>query len=120
MKEEIKLQEIIVQGLNEKKGKDIVVLDLDGIPESVTRAFVICTGSSTTQVSALADSVVEEVRKKIGEKPWHIEGKTNSQWILIDYVSVVVHVFLNEYREFYGIEELWNDAVKIDVSKDLA
>jgi ribosome-associated protein len=105
-----KLINSIIKGLEEKKGFDIKSMDLTQIPNAVTSVFVICSGTSTTQVEGLADSVLEEVYKGAKEKPWHIEGFENKEWILIDFVDVVVHIFLPEIREFYGIEELWADA----------
>lgn len=114
MAKKIKLKDPIVEfaihGLQEKKGKDITVLDLSGIHTAVCKYFVVCSGDSTTQVQALADSVEEEVRKATGEKPWHTEGYDNKEWILIDYADVVIHIFLPEVREFYGLEDLWADA----------
>ncbi len=100
----------IIEGLKEKKGTDIVILDLRKTKGAVCDFFVICNGSSTTQVEALSDSVVKTVRDNLNEKPWHIEGFENKEWILLDYVNVVVHIFLPEIRDYYGIEELWADA----------
>jgi ribosome-associated protein len=100
----------IIKGIEEKKGLDIVALDLSGIPGAICKSFVLCNGNSGTQVEAIADSVIDEVRKGIGEKPWHVEGYTNKEWILIDFVDVVVHVFQPDIRDFYGLEELWADA----------
>ncbi len=100
----------IINGLREKKGKEIVTLDLREINSSVTDFFVICTGDSNTHVNALIDSVEDEVRKSLGDKPWHVEGTTNGEWVLLDYVNVVVHVFQREIREHYNIEGLWADA----------
>ncbi len=91
-----------------KKASDIKVLDLRKLT-SITDYFVICTGASDTQVKAIADAVVDG-SKRIGERPWHKEGFTNRSWVLLDYVDVVVHIFLNETRKFYGIEKLWGDA----------
>ncbi len=105
-----KLINSIIKGLEEKKGFDIKSMDLTHIPNAVTGMFIICSGSSTTQVDSLADSVVEEAYKAAKEKPWHIEGLENKEWILVDFVDVVVHIFLPEVREFYGLEELWADA----------
>ena len=104
------LAEMIIKGIQEKKGKDIVCLDLRNIDNSVSDFFVICEGTSTTQVEAIARSIEETVTKSAGEKPWHSEGKENAEWILMDYVSVVVHVFQNEVRSFYNLEGLWADA----------
>ena len=105
------LAELIVHGMQEKKAENIVVMDLRNVSNSVTDFFVICQAESTTQVAAIADSIWEEVRKATGEKPWHSEGFDNAQWILLDYVNVVAHVFQPEARYFYNIEKLWGDAV---------
>ena len=102
--------EFVVQGLLEKKGKKIVCLDLTQLDGAVCDYFIICHADSTTQVSALAESVEDTVRIEMGEKPWNSEGQTNSTWILLDYSNVVVHVFQRETREFYNLEELWADA----------
>lgn len=104
------LVDIVVKGIQEKKGKDIVCVDLREIHNAVCDYFVICHGDSTTQVQAIADSVEEETRKLTNEKPWHKEGHENAQWILLDYVSVVTHVFHREARDFYSLEKLWADA----------
>ncbi len=118
--EETKLLDAIIHGIEEKKGTDIVILDLDAIPNSICSKFVICTGTSSTQVEALADSITEEVQKALSIKPWHVEGYENKQWILIDYIDIVVHVFQPEIREYYGIEELWADAALTRVEPLLA
>jgi ribosome-associated protein len=106
----VNLTDIIVDALQEKKGHDIVVMDLRTLPHAVCDYFVICSGNSSTQVSALADSVDHLVKKKMGEDAWHTEGYQNAEWILLDYVNVVVHIFQPEARKFYGIEKLWADA----------
>jgi ribosome-associated protein len=100
----------VIKGIQDKKGINIVCLDLRNIKNAVCDWFVVCHGDSNTQVEAIADSVIEEVRKSTGEKPWHKEGTENAYWVLVDYVDVVVHVFYREAREFYGIESLWADA----------
>ncbi|MEX0884542.1 MAG: ribosome silencing factor [Cyclobacteriaceae bacterium] len=105
------LSKIIVKGMEEKKASDIVVMDLREINSSVTDFFVICSGSSDTQLEGISKSVEDEVSKSNKEKPWKSEGKTNRQWILMDYVNVVAHIFLKEKREFYQLEDLWGDAV---------
>jgi ribosome-associated protein len=105
-----KLINSIIKGLEEKKGFDIKSMDLTHIPNAVTGVFIICSGNSTTQVEGIASSVLDEVYKGAKEKPWHTEGFENKEWILIDFVDVVVHIFLPEVREFYGLEELWADA----------
>ena len=105
-----KLLSAIVKGILDKKGKEVVTLDLRKVGSRVCDYFVICHGDSTTQVSALGGNVENEVRKLTGEKPWHSEGFQNSEWVLLDFVNVVVHVFLNEKRTFYNLEKLWGDA----------
>ncbi len=104
------LAETVVKGMQEKKAEDIVILDLKSIRGAVSDYFVICSGNSDKQVDAIADSVEEQVYKDRAEDPWHREGKENKEWILLDYVNVVVHVFQTEKRKFYGLEELWGDA----------
>ena len=109
------LCDTIVEGMQEVKAKDIVVLDLREIESAVCDYFVICTGESSTQVDGISSSVSRHTRKEIGEKPWRIEGKNNSEWVLMDYVSVVAHIFYKETRSFYEIEDLWADAVRNDI-----
>jgi ribosome-associated protein len=104
------LSEIIIKGIQEKKGKNIVSLGLKNIEHAVTDYFIVCHGTSNTQVQAIAESVEDEVRKAIGVKPWHREGLQNSEWILLDYVDVVVHIFQENIRSFFQIEKLWADA----------
>lgn len=105
------LSKYIVKGIQEKKGTNIVILDLKGIGNAIADYFIICTGTSDTQIDAISDSVEKEVHEAADEKPWHREGFQNKEWILLDYVNVVVHVFKNDVRSFYGLEELWGDAV---------
>ena len=100
----------IIKAIQEKKGENIISLDLRKIPEAVSDFFIICEGASTTQVKAIADSVEEEVRKNCDELPYKHEGRQNYQWVLIDYVNVVVHVMLPENRRFYKLEDMWSDA----------
>lgn len=104
------LAELAVRGLQDRKGQDIVVLNLKELKNAVADYFIICSASSDTQLDALARSVEEEVEKVTGEAPWQSEGRTNREWVLLDYVDVVVHVFLRERRQFYALEELWGDA----------
>lgn len=113
------LADIIVKGMQEKQGSDIVKLDLSGIPNSITDYFVICHGASRTQVDALADSVQAEVKKAIGVLPMHKEGFENCEWVLLDYFDVVVHIFQSEKREFYQLEKLWADAPRVNVSDSI-
>jgi ribosome-associated protein len=105
----------IVEGMQENKAKDIVVLDLREISGAVCDFFVICSGESSTQVDGISSSVVRHTRKALREKPWSVEGKSNKEWILLDYGSVVAHIFYKETREFYDLEELWADAKRTDV-----
>jgi ribosome-associated protein len=104
------LCKLVVKGMQEKKAIDIVVMDLRDIKNAISDYFVICSGTSDTQIDAIADSVEEEVFKASKINPWHEEGKMNREWILLDYVDVVVHVFNKERRVFYDLEQLWGDA----------
>ena len=101
--------EVAVAGLQEKKGNNIVSIDLRNIGSAFADFFVICHGSSNRQVDALADSVEEEMRKVLGEKPKHREGGEAAEWVLLDYYNVVIHIFSEEKRKFYALEELWGD-----------
>lgn len=105
-----KLCDTIVEGMQENKAKDITVLDLRKIPGAVCDFFIICSGDSNTQVDGISTSIQKYTRKEIKEKPWHIEGKNGSEWILLDYVNVVVHIFYKELRSHYDLEDLWADA----------
>lgn len=100
----------VIEGIEEKKGRSIVVADLSKIETAPGKFFVICTGGSPQQVEAVADSVEELVRKQTGEKPAAIAGRENAQWVAMDYGTVMVHVFLPEPREYYDLEHLWDDA----------
>ncbi|HAI75550.1 MAG TPA: ribosome silencing factor [Microscillaceae bacterium] len=105
------LSRLVAQGMQEKKGEDILILDLQHVKQAVADFFVICSGNSNTQVDALMDAVEETVYKYVQENPWHKEGNENKEWILLDYVDVVAHIFRKDRREFYALEELWSDAV---------
>jgi ribosome-associated protein len=105
-----KIFKTIVHAIQEKKGENIVSLDLRKIPEAVADFFIICEASSGTQVKAIADAVEEEVKKSCGELPYKHEGRQTLQWVLIDYVNVVVHVMMPENRRFYKLEDMWSDA----------
>jgi ribosome-associated protein len=100
----------VVEGIFEKKGQNILKIDLRKLENRIADYFVICHGSSVTQVDSLCDSVEDTVRKVAGEKPLHVEGLENCYWVLIDYGNVIVHIFLEEYRNFYSLESLWADA----------
>lgn len=110
MIEEKELLKNIIEGIQERKGKSITHVDMSAIEDATTRGFVICTGSSTMQVSAIADSVREYVQEKLSVKPYNYDGYRNSQWIVLDYGTIYVHVFLPEFRELYNLEDLWSDA----------
>ncbi len=101
---------VIIKGIDNVKGEDIQLLDLREIENTVCDYFIICSGNSNTQVNAISSSVQKTVSKEIKDKPWHIEGQINSEWVLMDYVDVVVHIFNEETREHYKIEELWEEA----------
>jgi ribosome-associated protein len=105
-----KIFKTIIHAIGEKKGENIVSLDLRKIPEAVADFFIICQAGNTTQLRAVADFVEEDVKNKCMEIPYKHEGKQGQQWILIDYVNVVVHVMLPEPRKFYQLEEMWSDA----------
>jgi ribosome-associated protein len=100
----------VILAMQEKKGKSIISLDFQKIPDAVTKYFVVCHGTSKTQARAIFDNVIEKVKKNCSIPPYHREGYINSEWLLIDYADVVVHVFVEESRNFYDIESLWADA----------
>lgn len=108
--EQEQLRDAIIEGMQEKKAKDIVWIDLRNLKNSVADFFVICHADSRTHIESIARSIEEFVYKKLGEEPLHSEGQTNAEWILLDYFTVVAHVFLQDKREFYGLERLWADA----------
>jgi ribosome-associated protein len=110
------LSKVIVKGMEEKKASDILVMDLRNIKNTVTDFFVICSGNSDTQIDAISKSVEEQVHKAGEQSAWKVEGRSNGQWILMDYVNVVAHIFLQDKREFYGLEELWGDAKTIRIN----
>ena len=109
-----KIFKTIIHAIQEKKGEKIVSLDLKKIPEAVTDFFIICEATNNIQLKAIADSVEVEVKKKCGELPYKHEGRQGEQWILIDYVNVVVHIMLPEPRKFYRLEEMWSDASAVE------
>jgi len=100
----------IIKGIEQVKGEKICILDLREIENTVCDYFIVCEGNSNTQVNAIAGSVQKTVSKALKDKPWHVEGEGNAEWILLDYVNVVVHIFQKQIREFYDIESLWGDA----------
>jgi ribosome-associated protein len=105
----------IIFGIEDVKGIDLNIMDLTGIANTVCRYFIICTGTSNTHVTAIVNSIRKNVSKQLKEKPFSIEGNENQEWVLIDYVDVVVHIFQREIREYYDIENLWGDAKIINV-----
>lgn len=113
-----KILKVIIAAIQDKKGEHIITLDLRKITEAVSDFFIVCEASSTTQVKAIADWVEVSVKKECGEIPYKHEGHSASQWILIDYVNVVVHVFLSETRKFYKLEEMWSDGVAIEEAQE--
>jgi ribosome-associated protein len=100
----------IILGIENVKGEDIHQLDLRELDNTPCDFFIVCSGNSNTQVTAIVNSIQKTVSKKLSEKPFHTEGLDNAEWVLLDYVNVVVHVFQNSIREYYNIEELWGDA----------
>ena len=120
-KEKTSIDELIttiIGGIEEVKGKEIIILDLREIENTVCDYFIVCEGTSNTQVNAIVSSIQKQVSKTLKDKPWHIEGSDNAEWVLMDYVNVVVHVFQKHIREYYDIESLWGDAktTKIETS----
>ena len=100
----------IIEGIEEVKGEDINILDLRDIENNVCQYFVVCSGNSNTQVRAISSSVQKVVSKALHEKPWHVEGQETSEWVLMDFVDIVVHIFQKQTRSHYDIESLWGDA----------
>lgn len=100
----------ILAGIEDVKGKEIKILDLREIENTVCDYFIICEGNSNTQVNAIVNAVQKKVSKTLKDHPWHVEGSDNAEWVLMDYVNVVVHVFQKHIRQYYDIESLWGDA----------
>ena len=115
MEEIKKLTDTIVKGIQEKKGFRIIVADLTGLDGAICKYFVICQGNSPTQVEAITESVEEFARLNTGEKPIKVVGLENAQWVAMDYVDVMVHVFLPDVREYYNLETLWQDAKQTEI-----
>lgn len=109
---------LVVKGMLEKKAQNVVVMDLRNVKNAIADYFVICSGNSDTQIDAIAGSIDEQVHQATGQNPWHQEGKEAREWILIDYVDVVAHVFKKDRREYYKLEELWGDAEITPVEED--
>jgi ribosome-associated protein len=104
------LVSLVIKGMEDTKAKDIVILDLQEIEQAVTNFFVICHGNSKPQLEAIADAVIQHTAKNFKTKPWHKEGFENAEWILLDYIDVVVHIFREDRRDFYQLEKLWADS----------
>ena len=113
-----KLCDAIVKGMVEKKASDILVMDLRKVKNAVADFFVVCSGGSDKQLDAIAESVDEEVFKAVKENPWHVEGKNNKEWMLLDYFDVVAHIFRKDRREFFALEKLWGDAEMTEIDPD--
>ena len=111
-----KLIDLIVEGIKDVKGNEISLLDLRKLENRVTDYFIICEGNSNIQVNAITNSITKKVSKELKDKPWGVEGHDNAEWILLDYVNVVVHVFQKEKRVFYDLEGLWGDANRIKLN----
>lgn len=110
------LKTVIIEALLEKKAKDIVILDVHELT-TLTDLFIVCHGTSETQIRALAGNVVDEVKKNLAEQVWQKEGMESRKWIILDYVNIVVHIFSKEKRDYYGIEKMWNDAVITEIEE---
>lgn len=108
----------IIEGIFEKKGHDVVQVDLRKLESRIADYFIICQASSTTQVDSICDSIEDKVREIAKEKPLHVEGLDNCFWVLLDYGNVVVHIFLDEYRKFYNLESLWADATMTKIEDE--
>ncbi|MDN3707826.1 ribosome silencing factor [Myroides ceti] len=106
---------LIIEGIDNVKGENIAILDLREIENTVCDYFVICDGNSNTQVNAISGSIQKTVSKELKDKPWHVEGTEQANWVLMDYVNIVVHIFQKETREYYNIEDLWGDAKFVQV-----
>ncbi len=115
MSSQDQLVQSVVKGMQEKKAENIVIIDLREIGNSVADYFIVCSGNSDPQVDAISESIDKEVYEETQENPTHVEGKTNRDWVLIDYIDVVAHVFKKDNRDFYDLEGLWGDAKIIKI-----
>ena len=113
------LVEVVVEALQEKKGRQIITMDLSKLDNSICQYFIICQGNTPTQVSALSDSVWDKVFERLHEKPMGAVGMKEAQWIAMDYGTVMLHIFIPELRTFYNLENLWADAVLTEIPDDL-
>ena len=110
IQQDSKLEEVIIQALLEKKGEDIVCINLKGVQHVLFDYFIICTGNSKPHVETLSDFTQESTKRLLNTRPNHVEGLSNGEWVLLDYFNIIVHVFQPEARAFYHVEQLWNDA----------
>ena len=110
--------DVVAEAMLEKKGQDVVALDLKGIGTAISDYFIVCSADSTTNVSAIAENIEDRMYEKCRRKPLRSQGKENSIWIIVDYGDIVVHVFQTQYREFYSLEDLWADAERIEYTDD--
>jgi ribosome-associated protein len=113
-----KMSQLVVEAIREKKGKQIVTIDLSSVENSICDCFIICHGDSVTQVDAITESIEKKMKEEARLRAHHVEGLQNRQWVLMDYFEVLVHVFLEEYRNFYRLEELWADGMVVEVNED--
>ncbi len=104
------LKAAIIKAIDDKKGENIISIEIGKLENSITDYFIICNAQSNTQVNAISYGIEKDLRHNLKQRPWHIEGRDNSQWIVMDYSSIIVHIFQTPYREFYKLEELWADA----------
>jgi len=112
------LSQLVIAGMQDKKAQDIVVMNLRNVKNAMADYFVLCSGTSDTQLDAIADAVEDMVRKQGAQWPWHKEGKENREWILLDYVDVVAHVFKRDKRDFFDLEGLWGDAELVHIDPE--
>ncbi len=110
MEQTKQLVQVITEGIQEKKGSDIVIVDLTKMEGTICKYFIICQGNSPTQVEAITESIGDFARERLKEKPTHVVGLENAQWVAMDYTDVLVHIFLPDVREYYDLEHLWEDA----------
>ena len=116
----LNLSDVIVQGMKEKKATDITIINLKSIKNAVADYFILCTGNSDTQIDAISDSIEHEVFKSMEQNPWRKEGHQNKEWILIDYIDVVAHVFKKDRRKHFALEELWGDGKITNIDYETA
>lgn len=109
------LVDSIVDGIQDRKGTNITILDMRDVDSAICEYFIICDGTSSTHVDSISDSIEDKVKEQLRENPLHVEGRANATWILLDYHSVIVHIFQRQTREFYALESLWSDAKRTDL-----